>query len=140
MASLPQTSTVCVSMVHAFEHAFAHAAIGMALVDMEGRFLRVNEALCRITGHTPEHLEHRSLRELSHPPDVDLDADLIVRLVDGDLPSYQIEKRYAHADGHELWVLLTVSLVRDDRQRPLYFISQVQDISERKELERRLAQ
>ena len=139
MASLPQTSAVGLSMVHAFEHAFAHAAIGMALVDMDGRFLRVNEALCRITGFTREHLEQRSLRELSHPADVDLDAGEIVRLVDGDLPSYQIEKRYVHAEGHELWVLLTVSLVRDDWHRPLYLISQLQDISERKELERRLA-
>ena len=139
MASLPQTSGVGLSMVHAFEHAFAHAAIGMALVDMDGRFLRVNEALCRITGFTREHLEQRSLRELSHPADVDLDAGEIVRLVDGDLPSYQIEKRYVHAEGHELWVLLTVSLVRDDWHRPLYLISQLQDISERKELERRLA-
>src|SRR4029077_18060111 len=55
-----------------------------------------------------------------------------------ELPSYQIEQRYVHADGHELWALLTVSLVRDDRHRPLYLISQLQDISERKELERRL--
>src|SRR5438093_621629 len=139
MASLPQTSAVGLSMVHAFEHAFAHAAIGMALVDMDGRLLRVNEALCRITGFTREHLEHRSLGELSHPADVDLDAGQIVRLVGGDLPSYQIEKRYVHAEGHELWVLLTVSLVRDDWHRPLYLISQLQDISERKELERRLA-
>ena len=125
-------------MVHAFEHAFAHAAIGMALVDMDGRFLRVNDALCRITGYPRDQLEVRSLRELSHPADLDLDATQLVRLMHGDLSSYQIERRYLHADGRELWVLLTVSLVRDDRNRPLYLISQLQDISERKELERRL--
>jgi PAS domain-containing protein len=57
MASLPQTAAVGVSMVHAFEHAFAHAAIGMALVDIDGRFLRVNDALCRITGYPRDQLE-----------------------------------------------------------------------------------
>jgi diguanylate cyclase (GGDEF)-like protein/PAS domain S-box-containing protein len=138
MASLPQTAAVGVSMMHAFEHAFAHAAIGMALVDMDGRFLRVNDSLCRITGYPRAQLEARSLRELSHAADVDLDAAQIARVVRGDLTSYQIERRYLHADGHDLWALLTVSLVRDDRHRPLYFISQLQDISERKELERHL--
>src|SRR5581483_426674 len=135
MASLPQAAAVG---VQAFEHAFVHAAIGMALVDMDGRFLRVNEALCRITGYPCDQLEARSLRELSHAADVDLDAVQIARLVRGDVPSYQIERRYVHADGHELWALLTVSLVRDDRHKPLYLISQLQDISERKELEGRL--
>jgi len=139
MASLPERAAAGVSMVDALEHAFAEAAIGMALVDMDGRFLRVNEALCRITGYSREQLEARSLRGLSHPADADLDAAEILRLVSGDLPSYQVERRYLHAEGHELWGLLTVSLVRDDRHQPLYLISQLQDISERKGLERRLA-
>src|SRR5204863_9170907 len=123
------------SMVHAFENAFAHAAIGMALVDMDGRSLRVNDALCRITGYSRDALEARSLRELSHPADVDLDTAEMVRLVDGELRSYQIERRYLHAEGRALWALLTVSLDRDDLNQPLYLISQLQDISERKELE-----
>lgn len=125
--------------VHArFESAFANAPIGMALVDMEGRWLQVNDALCRITGYTRAELKATTLRALTHPEDVDLDAGSLQELVDGRTPSYQIEKRYRHAWGHYVWGLLTVSLVRDDRGRALHLVSQVQDISERKELAQRL--
>ena len=75
---------------------------------------------------------------MSHPSNVDVDAPQLQALLDGDLASYQIEKRYVHARGHSLWVLLTVSIVRDNQGQPTYLISQLQDISERKELERRL--
>ena len=125
-------------MVNAFETAFARAPIGMALVDMGGHFLQVNDALCRITGYSRDQIQGISFRELSHPSHVDVDAPQLQALLDGDLASYQIEKRYRHAWGHSLWVLLTVSIVRDNQGQPQYLISQLQDISERKELERRL--
>ena len=121
-----------------FESAFANAPIGMALVDVEGRWLQVNDALCRITGHTRAAFKATTLRALTHPEDVDLDADSLRELLDGRIPSYQIEKRYRHAWGHYLWGLLTVSLVRDDQGKALYVVSQVQDISERRELAQRL--
>ena len=110
----------------------------MALVDMEGRWLQVNDALCRITGHTRAELKATTLRALTHPEDVDLDVDSLRELLDGRIPSYQVEKRYRHAWGHYLWGLLTVSLVRDDQGEALYVVSQVQDISERRELAQRL--
>jgi len=125
-------------MRSAFENAFTHAPIGMALVDMAGRLLRVNDALCRITGYGADQLCARSFRDLSDPDDVDLDAHQTLEMFDGRIPTYQIEKRYRHAWGHSVWVLLSVSLVRDDQGRPLHLIAQVQDISERKELEGRL--
>jgi diguanylate cyclase (GGDEF)-like protein/PAS domain S-box-containing protein len=121
-----------------FETAFTSAPIGMALVDMEGRWLQVNDALCRLTGHTRNEFKATTLRAITHPDDVDLDAELMGELLDGRIPSCQIEKRYRHVWGHYLWVLLTVSLVRDDRGRPLYVVAQVQDISERRELAARL--
>jgi diguanylate cyclase (GGDEF)-like protein/PAS domain S-box-containing protein len=125
--------------VHArFQSAFANAPIGMALVDMEGRWLQVNDALCRITGYTRDELKATTLRALTHPEDVDLDADFLRELLDGRTPSYQIEKRYRHAWGHYVWGLLTVSMVRDDQGTALHLVSQVQDISERKELAQRL--
>jgi diguanylate cyclase (GGDEF)-like protein/PAS domain S-box-containing protein len=125
-------------MLNAFENAFTHAPIGMALVDTAGRFLRVNDALCRITGLTAELVLARSFRELADPHDADLDAPQLAKLLDGHIPTYQVEKRYRHAWGHLVWVLLSVSLVRDDQGRPRHLIAQVQDISERKELEGRL--
>jgi diguanylate cyclase (GGDEF)-like protein/PAS domain S-box-containing protein len=126
-------------MRSAFENAFTHAPIGMALVDMAGRLLRVNDALCRITGYTAAEACARSFRDLSDPNDVDVDALQMVELLDGHIQRYQIEKRYRHAWGHLAWVLLSVSLVRDDEEgQPQHLIAQVQDISERKELEGRL--
>ncbi len=121
-----------------FETAFANAPIGMALVDMEGRWLQVNDALCRITGYNEKELKGTTLEAITHPEDVGLDADSRRELVDGRVNSFQIEKRYRHALGHYFWVLLTVSLVRDAQSRALHVISQVQDLSERKNLAQRL--
>jgi diguanylate cyclase (GGDEF)-like protein/PAS domain S-box-containing protein len=121
-----------------FESAFDNAPIGMALVDMRGRWLLVNDALCRITGYVEEELRATTLPSITHPEDVRLDARELQQLVAGGSGSYQVEKRYRHAWGHYIWVLLTVSLVRDSRGRARYAINQVQDISERKELARRL--
>jgi diguanylate cyclase (GGDEF)-like protein/PAS domain S-box-containing protein len=129
-----------VPVLGAFENAFTHAPIGMALVDLAGQVLRVNDAMCRITGFTAAEVGARAFRDLSDPRDVDVDALQMVELLDGHRPTYQIEKRYRHAWGHQVWVQLSVSLVRDDEGRPLYFIAQVQDIAERKELEGRLEQ
>jgi diguanylate cyclase (GGDEF)-like protein/PAS domain S-box-containing protein len=122
-------------MLSALENAFTHAPIGMALVDTAGGLLRINDALCRITGYTAEQVCGRPFRDLSDPHDVNVDAPEIAELLDGQTPTYQIEKRFRHARGHLVWVLLSVSLVRDEEGRPLHLIAQVQDISERKELE-----
>jgi diguanylate cyclase (GGDEF)-like protein/PAS domain S-box-containing protein len=115
-----------------FESAFNSAPIGMALIDMSGRWLQVNDALCRITGRSRGELRGTTLQSITHPDDLDRDADSMCDLFDGKIPSCQIEKRYRHAWGHYIWMLVTVSLVRNDRGGPLYYVSQVQDISERK--------
>ena len=125
-------------MRSAFENAFTHAPIGMALVDMSDRLLRVNDAMCRITGYTAEQMSALSLRDLSDPHDADVDTHQNRELLDGRIQTYQVEKRYQHSWGHSVWVLLSVSLVRDDEGRPLHLIAQVQDIAARKELEGRL--
>jgi diguanylate cyclase (GGDEF)-like protein/PAS domain S-box-containing protein len=121
-----------------FENAFSNAPIGMALIDMDGRWLQVNNALCRITGYSERELKAKTLRSLTHPDDTDLDASLSQQLLDGKVPSCQVEVRCIHAWGHFVWVMMTISLVRNRKGRALYRIVQLQDISERKELAGRL--
>jgi diguanylate cyclase (GGDEF)-like protein/PAS domain S-box-containing protein len=121
-----------------FESAFNNAPIGMALIAMDGRWLQVNDALCRITGYTGEELRAMTLREITHRDDVDLDAQDLEQLLADAVPNYQVEKRFRHAWGHHVWVLVTTSIVRDEDRSPLHVVTQVQDISERKELARRL--
>jgi diguanylate cyclase (GGDEF)-like protein/PAS domain S-box-containing protein len=121
-----------------FESAFDNAPIGMALIAKDDRWLQVNDALCRITGHTEKALKATTLRAITHPDDIDLDTHDLEQLLCGQITSYQVEKRYRHAWGHYVWVLVTVSVVRDEDRGPLYLVTQVQDISERKELARRL--
>ena len=121
-----------------FESAFDNAPIGMALIAMDGRWLQVNDALCRITGRTAEALKATTLSAITHVDDVDIDARSLEQLLAGQLRSYQVEKRYRHAWGHGVWVLVTKSIVRDEDRNPLYVVTQVQDISERKEMARHL--
>lgn len=121
-----------------FRLAFEQAAIGMALVAPDGRFLRVNRALCELVGYPSETLLTKTFQEITHPEDLDLDLELVRQMLAGERRAYSMEKRYFHADGHTVWVLLSVSLVRGDDDEPRYFISQIQDVSERKQLEERL--
>jgi diguanylate cyclase (GGDEF)-like protein/PAS domain S-box-containing protein len=121
-----------------FESAFDNAPIGMALVGMDGSWLQVNNALCRITGYSQSKLRETTLRALTHSDDVDLDLPLLKQLIKDQIPSYQVEKRYRHIWGHFVWMLATISLVRGrDGQAP-YLIMQFQDISDRKQEAQRL--
>jgi diguanylate cyclase (GGDEF)-like protein/PAS domain S-box-containing protein len=118
-----------------FRSAFAHAGIGMALVGLDGRWLRVNHALCRITGYDAEALAARTFQDITHPDDLEADLSLVTQLLAGEIASYELEKRYLHRDGHAVPILLTGSVVRDAAGRPLHFIAQVQDVSARKAAE-----
>jgi diguanylate cyclase (GGDEF)-like protein/PAS domain S-box-containing protein len=118
-----------------FSQAFRHAAIGMALVLPDGRWLQVNEALCTMLGYTDQELLTSAFQDITHPDDLAADLALVGQVLAGQRASFHMEKRYVHREGQVVHALLTVSLVRDERGEPLYFISQVQDISERKAFE-----
>ncbi len=118
-----------------FYAAFQHAAIGMALSSPDGHFLRVNAAVCRMLGYTEAELLGLDISAVSHPDDVATDLDLRHQLFSGERDSYQIEKRNLHKDGHVVHLQLSVTLVRDPQGTPLYFVSQAQNISERKAFE-----
>jgi diguanylate cyclase (GGDEF)-like protein/PAS domain S-box-containing protein len=121
-----------------FRNAFDQAPIGKALVSPDGRFTRVNGALCTILGYGEEELLETTFQTLTHPDDLDVDLDNMRRMLAGQSESYAMEKRYQHADGHYISALLSVSLVRDEAGAPLYFVSQIQDISEQKQANERL--
>jgi PAS domain S-box-containing protein len=116
-----------------FRRAFDNAPIGMALVVLDGRWLRVNRAVCEITGYSETALLVRSFQGITHPDDLDADLAYVEDVLAGRRRGYQMEKRYYHADGHVIWVMPFVSLVRDAGGRPPLFLSQIEDITERKQ-------
>ncbi len=123
---------------HLFFNVFQHAAIGMALVSPDGTWLMVNKALCRLVGHTEKELLKGSFQDITHPEDLEEDLSYVRKVLSGEIQTYQMEKRYVHRDGRIIHILLSASLVRDEKNMPLFFISQIQDITERKRLENEL--
>ncbi|MCW2968067.1 MAG: hypothetical protein JWM71_1839 [Solirubrobacteraceae bacterium] len=118
-----------------FSTAFADAPIGMALVDLDGSFMQVNRSVCALTGYSEEELLARTFQEITHPDDLDADLGQIQKLLAGEIDSYSMQKRYFTAGGRLIWVNLYVSLVRAPDGTPEHFISQIEDISERKRME-----
>ena len=111
-----------------FEAAFEHGPIGKALLALDGRFLRVNRALCRVLGWTTEELAARRLRDVTHPDDLASDEVEFRRLLH--VPAYTVEKRLLRKDGEPVWALLAVSVVPDDRGRPVRVVAQMHDMTE----------
>jgi diguanylate cyclase (GGDEF)-like protein/PAS domain S-box-containing protein len=115
-----------------FQLAFEQAPIGIALVAPDGRFLWVNEALARICGYDPADLLRLTFQDITHPDDLDGDLAHLEAMLAGTITNYSMEKRYLHARGHEVPIQLDVSMVRTASGAPRYFISHVQDITERR--------
>jgi len=121
-----------------FRSAFNYASIGMALVGTNGAWLEVNDSVCRIVGYSREELLKITFQDITHPDDLEKDLALLNQMLADEIDYYEMEKRYFHKNGNIVRVLLTVSLVRDKNKKPRFFISQIQDISERKEIESEL--
>ncbi len=122
--------------------SFEDAPIGIALIGIdpgsEGRFLKVNRALCALTGYTPERLHQTDISALLHPSDLSNDVAAMRSLTQGEVDGFQLEQRLLHVERHAVWVSLSASLVRDGTGKPLYCIRQMQDIEERKRYEGQL--
>lgn len=121
-----------------FGSAFRDAAIGMALVGIDGQWLQVNPALCELVGYTEQELLATTFQAITHPDDLDVDLAFVRQMLTGEIRTYHMEKRYFHKQGQIVWILLSASLVRDPSGQPLYFISQIQDITERKQVQEKL--
>lgn len=117
---------------------FDQAAVGVAHVGLDGRWLRVNGKLCDIVGYPAEELMGLTFQDITHPDDLDADLGYVQKVLAGELQTYSMEKRYIRKDRSLVWINLTVSLVYDDAGAPRYFISIVEDIDERKRGEEEL--
>ncbi|NET45121.1 PAS domain S-box protein [Okeania sp. SIO2B3] len=118
-----------------FRLAFDHAPIGIALVSPDGNFIRVNRALCVMLGYSEVELIQLTFPEITHPEDLTTDLAFVQQLLEGEINFYTIEKRYINQEDNIVWTILSVSLVKDPSGEPLYFISQIQNITSRKQHE-----
>jgi PAS domain S-box-containing protein len=118
-----------------FRATFEQAAVGIAHVDLTGRWLMVNSRLCDILGYPRGELLKASFQEITHPEDQERDLDNVAALLDGKITHYQMDKRYFRKDGRLVWVALTVALIRKADASPDYFVFVIEDISERKRAE-----
>ena len=109
-----------------------HSGIGMTMVAPDGRWLEVNPAFCTIVGYTQEELLATNFQSITHPDDLGADLDHVRQMLSRQIETYQMEKRYIHKDGHTIWIQLNVSLIWGAEGKPRHFVSQVQDITERK--------
>jgi PAS domain S-box-containing protein len=121
-----------------FRQAFEDAPIGIALINLDGRVLQVNQALCELTGYSAEQLDRTSWHALVHPDDVDEDVAAIAALLQDRLRTHHREERLLHAAGEPVWASLHLTLVRAADGTPRHLLAQVQDITERKRFEGRL--
>lgn len=114
-----------------FREVFACSPVGMALVDLEGRLLQVNQAVCDFVGYQAEELVGSHFLNLAHPVDWGLELKQLGQLKQGEIAFFRIEKRYLHRSGATLWGWLNVSLLRDGSGQPAAFLKQVIDTTER---------
>ena len=121
-----------------FRNTFDNAAVGIAHVGLDGHWLRVNGRLCEITGYGYEELMTRTFQDITHPDDLAADLTYVRQVLAGKIPTYSMEKRYLRKDGGIVWINLTVSLVRKPSGEPNYFISVIEDITPRKQVEQAL--
>lgn len=120
------------------QSTFENAAVGMAHLDLEGRWLRVNARLAGMIGYPADELLQKSFQDITHPDDLAADLENARKLLAGEIENYSMEKRYVRKNGELLWINLTASLMRDAQGAPRYFIAVIEDIDARKRAEKEL--
>ncbi|BAU40229.1 GGDEF domain-containing protein [Leptolyngbya sp. O-77] len=121
-----------------FHAAFDYSAVGSSITALNGQILAVNAACCDLLGYTEDELRSLTFHAVSYPEDLAADSAMVQELIDGKRNSFQMEKRYIRKSGEIIWALLSVSLVRDAQQNPLYLLAQMQDITRQKQAEEML--
>ncbi|RTL13200.1 MAG: PAS domain S-box protein, partial [Flavobacteriaceae bacterium] len=118
-----------------FKGAFYYSSLGMAIVDLDGYWIEVNDRLCQILGYTKEEFKNLTFYGITFEEDLEEDLKNKQKIVKGEQPGFSMEKRYVHKNKSLIWVLLTVSLVRNSLGEIQHFVAQIIDISERKKME-----
>jgi PAS domain S-box-containing protein len=121
-----------------FRSTFENAAVGIAHLGADGAWLRVNDRLCEIAGYSRAELSRLGIQDITHPDDIDLDAEQLRRLLAGEISGYSTEKRFFQRDGSLVWVNLTSAIERSRSGETLHLICVVEDITERKRAEQAL--
>ncbi|MBN2352528.1 MAG: PAS domain S-box protein [Spirochaetales bacterium] len=121
-----------------FRRLFQYVGAGMVLVATDFRFLKANDMFCRMLGYEEEDLVRHTFQEVTHPDDQSVGAELSRQMLEGEREAFQIEKRYLRRDGSVVWGLVSSTLLRDAHGSPLYFLTLIQDITERKQAEEAL--
>jgi PAS domain S-box-containing protein len=121
-----------------FRGAFENAAVGASMVDLEGPFIKVNRSLCEMLGYEEDEMLSMTFSDVTHPDDVQMSLDRMKDMLEGKGDHAAFENRYLHSDGHEIYVLISPSLVRDEDGEPQYFVALWQNITDRREAENRI--
>ncbi|WP_330444282.1 PAS domain-containing hybrid sensor histidine kinase/response regulator [Flavobacterium sp. C4GT6] len=114
-----------------FKSAFEYSPNGMALVGLDGKWLMVNKSLCNMLGYSKDEFVTLNFQDITYKTDLDADLRLLKETLEGKKDNYSLEKRYIHKNGSIVYGLLNVSLIRDEKNEPLYFVSQINDITKR---------
>jgi PAS domain S-box-containing protein len=119
-----------------FKACFEHATIGFAIADLDGRLVAVNPAYCALTGYTETELKlNHDYKTLTHPEDLPATAELVTQVKTGQIPNFTVEKRYQRKDGGIAWVRNNVSMIRDEKSQPIYFVILTEDLTSHKQTE-----
>ena len=116
-----------------FDSIFTYANIGLAIVSLEGQWIKVNQSIVNLLGYSEAELLDMSYPSITHREDLQKDLDSMNELINGEIDSYQTEKRFFHKDGNVIWALVSVSLITDELNEPLYYVVQVTDITSQRE-------
>ncbi len=123
-----------------FRSVFEQGPLGIAIVGLDFRWVAVNARLCGMVGYTEDELSKLTFVDITHPDDIETDVEQAEKLARGEIPYYTMEKRYIRKNGGVIWISLTASIMRDDQGVALYYLSMIEDISERKQAEQKVRQ
>jgi PAS domain S-box-containing protein len=121
-----------------FRTVIENASVGVCLTSPEGKFITVNQSMCDLLGYSENELKELNFNDVTHVDDRQLGSSILKPLLSGEINKISIEKRYLHKMGHLIWSIVSISLIRDSLKEPKYFVTHVQDITERKKAEERI--